>query len=227
MLNEKYLVLLTGFAVMAIALYPVSLPGGILYFVLLASLALRQRKVRRFVRKRLLPMLPAIVLFGMIPYLISLFQPDPVSRYAELMFGLGIIGKTFAILLIVSFFTRNVSVSHLLRAFRDLKIPLRIIFLLMIAYRFTSVFLHEARLLLQARSLRLFGRSHLRRIRSTFGVILRKAFDYAESIYIAMRLRGGEATIPLLARFRNTRSDRLIFLAGILICILPYFIYFL
>ncbi len=212
---------------MAIALYPVSLPGGIFYFVLLASLALRQRRVRHFVRTRLLPMLPAIVLFGMIPYLISLFQTDPVSRHAELMFGLGIIGKAFTILLVVSFVTRNVSVSHLLSALRDLKVPLRIIFLLMIAYRFTSIFFQEVRLLLEARSLRLFGRSHLRSIRSTFGVILRKAFDYAESIYIAMRLRGGEATIPLLARFRKTRSDRLMLVSGILICILPYSGYFL
>ncbi|HKJ67538.1 MAG TPA: energy-coupling factor transporter transmembrane component T [bacterium] len=207
---------------MAIALYPVSPPGGILYFAGLASSALLQRKVRRFVRTRLLPMVPAILLFGMIPYVISLFQTDPVSRHAELIFGLAIIGKTFAILLAVSFFTRNVPVSHFLRALRDIKIPLRVIFLLMIAYRFISVFFDEVRLLLEARSLRLFGRSQLHRIRSTFGVILRKAFDYSESIYVAMRLRGGESTIPLLARCRKSRSDGLLFGSGILLCLLPY-----
>jgi len=226
-LSERYLTILVILAMAAVVIYPIRLLTGVSYFVVISLFTLFQKEVRRSFLKRVLPFVPAIVIFGMLPFLFSLFTRAPEIQFNELLFGAGIIGKGFTILMLLSFLMNNVSFSHLLRIMKGGHVPIRMIFLLMVAYRFLSVFIREIRSTMHARSLRLFGRSALRGMGGTLSLMAHRALDYAESIYIAMRVRGGESSIPLLAQYHSHRYDTIIFVGGLLIILLPYFgIYF-
>ncbi len=220
-----WLIVLAAGVVVSIAAFPARWLGGCLFYFILTSTTFGLKPVRRIIRTRLLPFIPAIIIFGILPYLISLVSPQQGEPIAELLFGLAIVLKSFSILFLVSTFVAYVSVSQTLKALHHLRVPPRIIFLLMVAYRFLFMFLHETRQLLEARTLRLFGRTHLTRLRSTIRTILRKALNYSESIYIAMRLRGGNASLPLLASYPDRTRATVLSYAGLLSLLMPYIIY--
>jgi len=227
MRDERYRVLFTLLAIPAVACYPVNAIGGLLYFGGFSLLELRKEEVRAFCLQRLTPLLPAIIIFAFTPLVLSALHAPARSIRTEVWFGISLCIKTGVILVSVASLSVTVSFSHFLRVCYTFRVPLRVLFILMIAHRFFSVFRRNVRQLVEARTLRLFSRSPLTGIRNAIMVIFRKAMGYTEALYIAMRVRGGSSRMALLAEFHRGKHDRAILFAGILGLVVPYLGYFI
>lgn len=227
MQDERYQVLLTLLAVIAVVWYPADAIGGLLYFCALSLFYLQRREIRSFCVRRLVPLLPAVALFAFTPLVLSLLRGSVHPLRTELSYGISVCLKTGVILIAMSTLVVTMSFSHFLRVLDTLHVPLRILFILMIAHRFFSVFVRDVRHLVAARTLRLFNRSQLTGIQPAVAVLIKKAMGYTETLYIAMRLRGGNSRMALLVELHHGKHDRTVFFAGLFGLIVPYIGYFI
>jgi cobalt/nickel transport system permease protein len=132
--------------------------------------------------------------------------------------------KSLSVVSIALYLFYSSPFNEVLGAISRLRVPKVVVFMLMIAHRYFFLFQKTARELLYARSLRLYERSHLRKLPSALNVLIHKSLDHGEEVYIAMRLRGGESALPLLSSFQATRRDYYISGAVIVLAIIPLII---
>jgi len=220
--DPRYRVVFTIIAIFAVAIFPPMKIWGSAYFFTLSLIVLTRQSIRKTLKRLFLPLIPALIIFALTPYItaVSGFSQRPPGF--ELLFGFVITLKTFTILILVLAVMDSVSFSQFLKTLQIFKVSHRILFLLMIAYRYFFTFFNTVKKLIEARTLRLFKQSQLTHLISTLRILILKSMDHAESTYIAMRLRGGESHLPLLASFQTNSRDQVILLCSLIILLIPY-----
>jgi len=214
-----------GLAILLIALYPPSRIEGTLYYFVIGlgcTFFWNSARIIRYV----LSLFGIVAIFAFTPAFFAVVTGSPDLVGTELLFGTGIALKSFAIVTFVVGVGGTLTASGIFRSLRWFKMPEQFIFLLLVAYRYLHLFKDEVQSLVEARQLRLAGRSHLKGITGAIRLLLFRAFGHAESVYIAMRLRGGESSFPLLMPVESTSSDTVLLLTSAIIVGLPYTIIF-
>lgn len=122
---------------------------------------------------------------------------------------------TFAVLLILT-----TPWPHVLKALSSLGVPVAIVALLGMTYRYIFVLVRTAGEIMEARRSRVMavmtGKARRRLLFTTMGVLLGKSFALASDIHLAMVSRGYRGEVRLLHDFRTRPRDWL-FLAGTLV----------
>lgn len=113
---------------------------------------------------------------------------------------------TLALLLILS-----TPWTHVLKALRVLRVPLVLVVVLAMTYRYLFVLLRTAQDMFEARQSRMVGRlkgAELRRlIASGTGVLLDKTLHLAHEVYLAMQSRGFRGDVYTLDEFHMQAGD--------------------
>lgn len=116
---------------------------------------------------------------------------------------------------------------HVLKGLRVLGVPVVLVVVLSMAYRYIHVLLLTAQELFEARESRLVGKLNRREGRrvgaATAGVLLSKTMYFSEEVYLAMRSRGYAGEVHVMADFRMNLRDWLS-LAAVTITIALIFI---
>jgi cobalt/nickel transport system permease protein len=105
----------------------------------------------------------------------------------------GVFAVTATYLLIVS-----VGIDGICRALRALRVPVQMVTMLLLIWRYLSVFLKEIQRMSQAYALRAPGQGgvHIRSWGSFVGLLLLRSIDRAGDVYHSMLLRGYDGNLP-------------------------------
>ncbi len=107
--------------------------------------------------------------------------------------------------------------NHLLKALRVLRVPVVIVVILGTTYRYIFLLLHAAHDMLEARRSRMLGsldaRERRRAAAANLGVLLAKAFQLSDEVYLAMQSRGYRGEVYLFDEFATRRRDWLMLAA--------------
>jgi len=113
---------------------------------------------------------------------------------------------TFSVLLILS-----TPWNHVLKALRVLRVPVVLVVLLGMAYRYVFLLIENARDMLEARRSRmvgvLTGADHRRLAASSVGVLMSKTLQMSSDVYGAMLARGFHGEVYLLDDFHALALD--------------------
>jgi cobalt/nickel transport system permease protein len=198
---------LAAFAAFLVAIALVRGPAGACLALGLAVVWLiLSRLPLRFVLRRL-----TAVLFFLLPFLILLPLTHPGGWQAGLQQGGIIVIKGLAMVLTVfpMFGTTPFHVS--MKALARLRVPARLVAMILFAYRYLFVFAEEARTLQQAARARGFkARTDWRSLKtlgSLVGVMVVQAFEHTERIYQAMLARGFKEKFGTLYEFSWSWAD--------------------
>ncbi len=127
-------------------------------------------------------------------------------RSAAFLTGRSETTATYALLLILS-----TPWAHLLKAFRAYRLPVVVVVILGMTYRYVFVFLHTAAQMFEARRSRTVGHLSVRDGRrlatATAGALLGKALDMSSEVHLAMISRGYRGEPRLLDDFRVRARD--------------------
>jgi cobalt/nickel transport system permease protein len=127
-------------------------------------------------------------------------------RSAAFLTGRSETTATYALLLILS-----TPWAHLLKALRAYRLPVVVVVILGMTYRYVFVLLHTAAQMFEARRSRMVGRLDPRDGRrlatATAGALLGKALDMSSEVHLAMIARGYRGEPRLLDDFRVTARD--------------------
>ena len=127
-------------------------------------------------------------------------------RSAAFLTGRSETTATYALLLILS-----TPWAHLLKAMRAYRLPVVIVVILGMTYRYVFVFLQTAAQMFEARRSRMVGRlspsDRQRLATATAGALLGKALDMSSEVHLAMISRGYRGEPRLLDDFRVTALD--------------------
>gem|GEM_PF-1766912 len=219
--DARYKVSFLLFAVPGVVLYPPDQVGGGLYYVLISA-ALAFSAGMKFSLRYFFPLSLVLIIFAGIPALTAVAGLTDRSVSHELVFGGMVALKTLSIVLFILGLGNTLTASETFAVLRWFRLPAGIIFLLLVGYRYFQLFTSEVRNILEARQLRLYERSALTGIVGALRVLLHRAFDHAEDVYMAMRLRGGESSIPLLKPLHASGSDPAAFSLLLVLIILPF-----
>ncbi len=167
-------------------------------------------------------LVPTVLLFGLMPWLFATTGFSGREPVSELLFGLVIFFKTMTVFLMVVTFIRSMNLSVFLSSLQKIRIPVKILFILMVAARYFSRFVRTVQTLQQARTLRLFGRSRLTGILGALRMLVWDALHQTENVYFATRLRGGKARLPLLVTVQSMAASYLQSVVILLIYSLPW-----
>jgi cobalt/nickel transport system permease protein len=200
------IVAFSGFLV-AVALVK-GLPGACLA-LLMAGFWLRLSRIPLFFTLR---RLKAVVVF-LTPFLVLLPLTDPAGWRPGLERG-GIIflkGLAMVLTVIPMFGTTPFHVS--MKALARLRVPQRLITMILFAYRYLFVFAEESRTLQQALKARGFkagwNRPTFRSLGNLTGLMVVRAFERTERIYQAMMARGFKEKFGTFYEFSWGVSDAL------------------
>jgi cobalt/nickel transport system permease protein len=101
--------------------------------------------------------------------------------------------------------------THVLKALRVLGVPLVLVVVLAMTYRYLFVLLQTAQNMFEARQSRMVGRlkgpEQRRLIASSAGVLLDKTFHLSHEVYLAMQSRGFRGEVYTLDEFRMQAGD--------------------
>jgi len=101
--------------------------------------------------------------------------------------------------------------THVLKALRVLRVPVILVVILGMAYRYIFLLLESARDMLESRRSRLVGElkgSQRRRLAAaSVGVLMSKTLQLSADVYSAMLARGYRGEVALLTDFRTTPLD--------------------
>lgn len=136
----------------------------------------------------------------------------PGLRSAAFLVGRAETAASYALLLVLS-----TPWAHVLKALRSLGVPVVLVAILSMTYRYIFVLLNLAGQMAEARRSRLVaavdGR-HGRRLAATAaGVLLGKSIDLAAEVHLAMLARGYRGEVYILDDFRARARDALALLA--------------
>jgi cobalt/nickel transport system permease protein len=206
-----------GFIVVAVMVKSLAVIAG-LFFLAVGLAAVSDVAIARLARQVWLGVLaftglialPAIFLVqGDVVFRLPLFG-WPVTlqgmRSAAFLLGRSETTATYALLLILS-----TPWPHLLKAMRAYRLPVVLVVILGMTYRYVFVFLRTAAQMFEARRSRLVG--HLapgdrrRLATATAGVLLGKALDMSTEVHLAMLSRGYRGEPRLLDEFRMQPID--------------------
>lgn len=189
------------------ALFPPLQFVGVLYYFLLALSFVFSSGIILQIKRALAALIPVLLLFVSIPAIVSIFSSGYRTSGENFLFGSMIGLKSLSIVSFMMYLFYSSPFNQILGAMSRLRVPKVLVFMLMLAHRYYFLFQKATRELLHARSLRLYGRSHLRKLPSALNVLIHKALDHGEEVYIAMRLRGGESALPLFSSFKASGRD--------------------
>lgn len=219
--DSRYKLICLLLGIVGIALYPPEKIWGVLCFLLLSGTIAFSASSSHLLRY-VLPVLLVLVVFSAGPALFSITGISSRPVTAEILFGIGVAGKSLSIVMLVIGIGVTLTPSTVFKSLYWFKIPARVIFLLLVAYRYLQLFTEEVTHLHEARQLRLGDRNRLTGITGAVRLLIHRSFAHAESVYVAMRLRGGESTLPLLARLSATSRDLGKLLLFTVVFSLPY-----
>jgi cobalt/nickel transport system permease protein len=101
--------------------------------------------------------------------------------------------------------------THVLKSLRVLRVPLVLVVVLAMTYRYLFVLLQTAQNMFEARRSRMVGRlqgpEQRRLIASSAGVLLDKTFHLSHEVYLAMQSRGFRGEVYTLDEFRMQAGD--------------------
>lgn len=101
--------------------------------------------------------------------------------------------------------------THVLKALRVLRVPMVLVVVLAMTYRYLFLLLHTARDMYEARQSRMVGRlngaEQRRLIASSAGVLLDKTLHLSHEVYLAMQSRGFRGDVYTLDEFRMQAGD--------------------
>ncbi len=127
-------------------------------------------------------------------------------RSAALLIGRAETSATFAVLLILS-----TPWTHVLKAMRNLGVPVVVVAILGMTYRYIFVLMQNATQLFEARRSRIVapmrGPQQRRMVAAAVGVLLGKAFQLSSEVHLAMISRGYRGEIRLLDDFHTRSRD--------------------
>jgi energy-coupling factor transporter transmembrane protein EcfT len=100
---------------------------------------------------------------------------------------------------------------HILKALRVLRVPVVVVVILGMTYRYIFVLIDAAREMLESRRSRLVGRLAGRDRRrlavSALGVLLSKTLQLSSDVYLAMQARGFRGEVYVLEQFAMAPRD--------------------
>jgi len=127
-------------------------------------------------------------------------------RSAAFLVGRAETSATFALLLVLS-----TPWTHVLKAMRSLGIPVVVVAILGMTYRYIFLLLQTATQLFEARRSRMVasmdGPQQRRMVIAAVGVLLGKAFQLSADVHLAMLSRGYRGEVYLLHDFQIRRRD--------------------
>ncbi len=127
-------------------------------------------------------------------------------RSAAFLIGRSETTATYALLLILS-----TPWPHLLKAMRFYRLPVVLVVILGMTYRYVFVFLHSTAQMFEARRSRMVGRlrpgDRRRLATATAGALLGKALDMSTEVHLAMISRGYRGEPRLIDDFRVSALD--------------------
>jgi len=101
--------------------------------------------------------------------------------------------------------------THVLKALRVLRVPVVVVAILGMAYRYIFLLLESARDMLESRRSRMVGKlsgTHRRRLAAaTVGVLMSKTLHLSGDVYSAMLARGFRGEVYMLDEFRTAARD--------------------
>ncbi len=101
--------------------------------------------------------------------------------------------------------------SHLLKALRVFRVPVVLVVMLGMTYRYIFLMLSTAREMFESRRSRLVGaldgRQRRRLAAASAGVLLSKSLQLSNDVYLAMQSRGFRGEVYLLHPFRMRARD--------------------
>ncbi len=199
------LILLAVF-ILLIYIYPAVILIGNAYYLAIALGLYYTTPAVKIPRMILLMLIPTMVIFGLGPGLFSLLFPGTGTLKQELVFGLGIALKAGAAVLFTWLMLASLDSSTFLLVLNRMRLPDKLIFLLMLSLRYFHSFASKIRQSGEAYQLRRFDKSTV----SGLSILLRKlvleAVLSAENIYYAICLRGRQVILPLSPLQRGGRS---------------------
>jgi len=217
--------LVSGILLIAIIAFfpPLHFLGVFYYFVLSLVFVFSSEIVPR-IKTALSALIPVLILFISIPVAISLLSSGGWTSGENFLFGSMIGLKSLSIVSFMMYLFYSSPFTKILGAINRLRVPKVLVFMLMVAHRYFFLFQRTASELVHARSLRLYDRSPLRKLPSALNVLIHKALDHGEEVYIAMRLRGGDNALPLFSSFHATGRDFWISGIVMLLAVIPLII---
>jgi cobalt/nickel transport system permease protein len=127
-------------------------------------------------------------------------------RSAIFLIGRAETSTTLALLLILT-----TPWTHVLKAMRSLGVPVVMVAILGMTYRYIFVLLHTATQMFEARRSRIVapmnGRQKRQMVTAAAGVLLDKSFQLSAEVHLAMLSRGYRGEVHLLDEFRTRRRD--------------------
>jgi cobalt/nickel transport system permease protein len=127
-------------------------------------------------------------------------------RSAAFLVGRAETSATFALLLVLS-----TPWTHVLKAMRSLGVPVVVVAILGMTYRYIFLLLQIATQLFEARRSRIVapmkGPQQRRMVIAAVGVLLGKAFQLGADVHLAMLSRGYRGEVHLLHDFQTRRRD--------------------
>lgn len=101
--------------------------------------------------------------------------------------------------------------THVMKALRTLRVPVVLVVILGMTYRYIFLLLETAREMFESRRSRMVGALHGRERRAmaaaTAGVLMGKTFQLSNDVYMAMQSRGFSGEVHLLSDFAFKRRD--------------------
>ncbi len=156
-----------------------------------------------------------LILFLILPFSAqgdALFSLGPVSYSQAGLFRVGRIAlKCNAIVLMLTVMLGTMELVELGHALSHLKVPRKLVHILLLTIRYVDLIHHEYSRLRKAMKVRCFRadvNAHTyRSIGHLMGMLLVRSFDRAERVLAAMRCRGFRGEFHILTHFYLTRRD--------------------
>lgn len=176
--------------------------------------------LKYYIKKTYLPLVFLIPLFLFLPLSSGgekLYSLEFVSLYKEgLLLSVIISLKVIAIIILINIMLSTASLRDMTAALRSLKVPDKMLNIILFTYRYFFVFFEDLRKMRVALTLRGSGnRSSLKSLRTSAnlaGSILVRSYEQTERIYRAMLLRGYNGRIISDITFNAGVFDVILFL---------------
>ncbi|RKY32071.1 MAG: cobalt ECF transporter T component CbiQ [Candidatus Omnitrophota bacterium] len=189
------------------------------YALILMVLILFSRIPFGFILKKSLVVIPFVLLISIsIPFIkngriiadYTLGNFKLRVTYEGLMSFFTILAKSYLSLLCMIILITTTKFSELLKAFQALKLPRIITLILSFMYRYIFVLQDELMKMQQAKESRSIGSSrwfHIKTLSNMIAVLFIRAYERAESVYLAMCSRGFRGEMRTINRFEIKTKD--------------------
>jgi cobalt/nickel transport system permease protein len=179
------------------------------YFAAIAALVLASRVPAARLGRRCLAAAPFLLMASLLPWTAMAFGDASATQDAT-RFGLSVLLRGFASILLLVLLTSTTAFHHILWAMRKLYAPEALGQIVTLMYRQLFILTDEWRRAAQARECRSAGVLNLP-VTSVYGkqlgVIFLRSWDRADRVHAAMMVRGFDGRLPLEARQRITPLD--------------------